>query len=309
MTSGPLAAEERCEFEAQGIDLGRTLRSMITLRNDPTVRLGASRFERATQTPVGPGSIRIEWSLEDAQRPIIATAWGAGAHWLLERAPAMAGVDDDVTGFGPTEEPLRRLWRQQEAVRMPTTSTVWHDASCFILQQRVTTTDAGQQWAAMTRALGEPAPGPVELQVPASAGTVASLPYTEFHRFGIERQRADYLRGVASIAHRLEAMSALPFTEARPKLETVRGLGPWTLGWMGAQTWGDPDAVMTGDFGLPSMVTWFFDRQHRGTDDRMLELLEPFRPHRHRVIKLIYASGSSPPRRHHKYARNDIRRR
>lgn len=319
MNSGPGLENE---FAVDGIDLGKTLGSLITLRSDPTVRLGHNRFERATLTPDGPASIRIDWASREpdlnptherptATSPATATAttWGAGAQWLLDRAPELCGLEDDASGFAPTEEPLRRLWRQNQGARMARTSTVWHDASCMILQQRVTTADAGQQWAAMTRSLGEPAPGPVKLCLPASAETLAKLPYTELHRFGIERQRADYLRGVASVAHRLQAMTKQRFSEACPRLQTVRGLGPWTLGWLGAQTWGDADSVMTGDSGLPSLVTWFFEQEHWGTDARMLELLEPFRPHRYRIIKLIYGSGVSPPRRHHKYARHDIRRR
>ena len=40
-----------------------------------------------------------------------------------------------------------------------------------------------------------------------------------------------------------------------------------------------------------------------------LEILEPYRGHRFRVLQLIMASGDSPPRRHHRLARNPIERR
>ena len=43
--------------------------------------------------------------------------------------------------------------------------------------------------------------------------------------------------------------------------------------------------------------------------DRMLELLEPYRPHRYRVLRLMMGSGQRPPRRAPRSRRTDIRRR
>ena len=45
----------------------------------------------------------------------------------------------------------------------------------------------------------------------------------------------------------------------------------------------------------------------RGDDDRMIQLLEPYRPHRYRVIRLAIASGSRPPRRATRAPINPIR--
>jgi hypothetical protein len=39
-----------------------------------------------------------------------------------------------------------------------------------------------------------------------------------------------------------------------------------------------------------------------GTDERMLELLEPYAGHRGRVCRLIVAAGIGPPRRAPRYA-------
>ena len=43
---------------------------------------------------------------------------------------------------------------------------------------------------------------------------------------------------------------------------------------------GDPDAISIGDFHLPHLVCFAMAGEPRGTYERMLELLEPFRPHR-----------------------------
>lgn len=54
----------------------------------------------------------------------------------------------------------------------------------------------------------------------------------------------------------------------------------------------DPDAVPTGDLHLPHLVCWGLGREPRGSDARMLELLEPFRGHRGRVCRLLHAQSS-----------------
>jgi 3-methyladenine DNA glycosylase/8-oxoguanine DNA glycosylase len=71
----------------------------------------------------------------------------------------------------------------------------------------------------------------------------------------------------------------------------VRGVGPWTASCLAAQTWGDRDAVVVGDSGIPSIVGWPPAREERADDDRMIALLEPHRPHRYRVLRLAMAAG------------------
>ena len=57
----------------------------------------------------------------------------------------------------------------------------------------------------------------------------------------------------------------------------------------------DDDAVAIGDYHLPSIVSWNLAGEPRGTDDRMLALLEPFRGQRGRVVRLLVHAGRTPP--------------
>jgi hypothetical protein len=52
-----------------------------------------------------------------------------------------------------------------------------------------------------------------------------------------------------------------------------------------------------GDFHLKDLVAFALAGEPRGTDDRMLELLEPFAGHRGRVCLLIETAGITAPRR------------
>jgi 3-methyladenine DNA glycosylase/8-oxoguanine DNA glycosylase len=59
---------------------------------------------------------------------------------------------------------------------------------------------------------------------------------------------------------------------------------------------GDPDAVSTGDFHLPNTVAWLFRRRPRSNDAEMLELLEPYRGQRGRVLRLVMLSRTRAPK-------------
>ncbi|HEX9762810.1 MAG TPA: DNA-3-methyladenine glycosylase 2 family protein, partial [Acidimicrobiia bacterium] len=56
----------------------------------------------------------------------------------------------------------------------------------------------------------------------------------------------------------------------------------------------DPDQVAVGDFHLKNIVVHHLTGRDRGTDAEMLGLLEPFRPHRGRVIRLLERLGPAP---------------
>ena len=58
---------------------------------------------------------------------------------------------------------------------------------------------------------------------------------------------------------------------------------------------GDPDSPSVGDYHLPALVGWALIGKPVD-DDGMLELLEPWRGHRQRVMRLITASGFTKPK-------------
>lgn len=83
---------------------------------------------------------------------------------------------------------------------------------------------------------------------------------------------------------------------AETRLRAVRGIGPWSAALVIAEVLGDADAVPVGDYHLPDTVAWALAGEDRGTDRRMLELLEPYRPHRRRVTLMLKKAGISAPK-------------
>ncbi|HEX2646984.1 MAG TPA: DNA-3-methyladenine glycosylase 2 family protein, partial [Candidatus Dormibacteraeota bacterium] len=144
--------------------------------------------------------------------------------------------------------------------------------------------------------LGEPAPGPARLRLPPSPQVLSKTPYWAFHRFGIERRRADIVIRAARSANRLEEIVAMDLPSAYERLRAFPGVGPWTAAKVATVALGDPDAVPVGDYHIPHSVGFLFDGTPRSSDERMLELLEPYRGHRARVLRLIAFAGITAPR-------------
>ena len=125
---------------------------------------------------------------------------------------------------------------------------------------------------------------------------IAALPYHAMHPFGVERRRAETLRFACERATRIDALAALDGPAARDALVRFPGIGPWTAAEVARLGLADADAVSVGDFHLPNVVAWALAGEPRGTDERMLELLEPYRGHRGRVQRLLEAGSIKAPR-------------
>jgi len=267
------------------LNLRLTLAPLCRGRGDPTVRLAADGVWRATRTPDGPATLHLALRGDRVH----AEAWGAGARWALDTAPALVGEDDDAAGFEPHHGAVADAVHRFPGLRMCRSGRVMEALVPTILEQKVIGKEARRSYAALVRALGEPAPGPVAaLRLPPAPERIAHTPSWAFHRWGVERKRADTVRRACAVAHRLEA--------APEKLELVSGIGPWTAAEVRRTALGDADAVSVGDFHLPNLVSWALAGEPRGDDARMLELLAPYAGHRGRVQRLLEAGGPHAPR-------------
>ena len=274
------------------LDLGQTLGVLQHGPSDPTIRFGEGEVWRAARTPQGPGSLRLR--LRGAS--LLSDAWGPGAGWLIEHTPALVGFDDQPDAFRPENRLLADLHRHHPGLRLGRTGLVFQALLPTILEQKVPGVEAYASYAQLVRALGEPAPGESGLRLPPAPARLLATPYWAVHRFGIERRRFAVIQTAAARARRLEAMTSLEPVEARRLLTTLPGIGPWSAAEVSVVAFGDPDVVSVGDYHLPHQVAWALAGEVRGSDTRMLELLEPYRGHRARVIRLLTLGGIQGPR-------------
>lgn len=256
------------------------------------MRVGRNEALMATRTPQGPVTLHLE--TDDTR--VMATAWGPGSTWALDHAPALVGVDDRVDDFRPEHPYIAELTRAHPGLRMGRSRNVVEFLVPTILEQKVTGKEARRSYMRLVARYGEPAPGPTDLRVPPSPQTLRALPSWEWHTVGVERKRAETIKRVCERATRLEAIVDLDPLEAHLKLTSIQGVGNWTASHTTMAVMGNPDAVLVGDYHIPHLVGWVLAREPRCSDERMLELLEPFKGHRARVIRLIEAGRSRPQR-------------
>ncbi|MBY8871231.1 DNA-3-methyladenine glycosylase 2 family protein [Micromonospora sp. PLK6-60] len=277
-----------------GYRLADSVRPLTFSPYDPCARITDGAFWWATRTPDGPATL----SLRPAGGAVVADGYGPGGGWVVDRADAIAGLRDDLTGFADlaaAHPVVARLAARHHGLRMPATGLVFPRVLRAVFEQKVTGKEAYRAYAATVRHFGEPAPGPRQpLLLPPDPAAVAAAPYWTFHPFGVEQRRADTLRRAAAVADRLERCADA--AEATRRLTAVPGIGPWTAAEVVRVAYGDPDAVSVGDYHVPNTVAWALAGEARADDARMLELLAPFRGHRGRVCVLLAAAGVQAPR-------------
>ncbi len=272
-------------------DLARTLFPLRRGTGDPTMRIEGREAWRAARTPEGPATLLLQQG--DGQ--VRATGWGPGAAWALDHAPALIGAEDDLSAFAPRDDVMAQGVEGAPGVRLTRALDVVRTLIAAILEQKVVGLEARRAWRRMTtsRERAGPRRGWTVAAARSFAGGRASvLPFPPVG--GRATPRAGDTSGVcaggvARGARRGAARGCPAPSGGDP------GRGPWTSAEVARLSFGDPDAISVGDYHVPSLVTWALAGEPRGTDERMLELLEPYRGQRGRVQLLLEASHISPP--------------
>ena len=281
------------------VHLHRTLGIHARGATDPAWRFEAGGGAwHATRTAAGPATVH----LQPAPGGLVVRGWGPGAALVVASVDALIGLDDDPAALVPRHAVVADAVRRLPGLRIGRTGAVLEALVPAILEQKITGDEARRTYRALIRAYGEVAPGPTGLRLQPAADVLATLPYHAFHPLGLERRRAELIRTVARDAARLERLVATTAggdgdpDAADRALRAYPGIGPWTAAEVRIRAFGDPDAVSVGDAHLPNLVAWALAGEPRGTDERMLELLEPYRGQRGRVLRLLELCGIRAPR-------------
>jgi 3-methyladenine DNA glycosylase/8-oxoguanine DNA glycosylase len=264
---------------------------------DPTFRVDPDgTVWRGIRTPEGTATLRLRARPADGE--VAATAWGDGADWALESVPAMLGADDDVTGFAPVHPVLADAHRHRPGWRVCRTGLVMEALVPAIIEQRVTGQEALGSFRLLVHRFGERAPGAGAergVWVQPSAATVRLIPSWEWLRLHVDPQRSRTVVRAAQVAPALERTAGLAPDEVDRRLRSLPGVGVWTSAEVRFRAHGDADAVSFGDYHVAKDVGWALTGV-QVDDDGLAELLEPYRPHRYRVQRLVELAGLRRPR-------------
>ena len=261
---------------------------------DPTTRWDGRHFWRTMRTIEGPATLHL--TVTDSE--VTADAVGPGAHLALERVDSMLGSNDRYPDLFTRHPVIARAQRNYGLLKLGASLDPYHELLPAVLGQRVTAREAYMQWREICTDFGQPAPqstGAPTLFLPPEPDALRKLPYWKFHRYGIERHRAQTLTEVARHENFLHRLVTLPPQDATNQLQKIAGVGPWTAAVAGLAAFGDSDALCVGDFHAKNTVAFALTGAHRGTDEEMCRLLSVYSPHRARVLRWLQLDGWNAP--------------
>ncbi len=273
------------------VSLRLTLGPLAQGSTDPTIQRDAAGLWLTMSTPAGAATLH----LTARAGGIDAAAWGPGSEHAIAGVPALLGGDDDDTGFDPSRHPVvAELHHRAPGLRLTRAARILPFLIPTVLAQKVTGIEAKRAWRELVRRHGEPAPGPAPLgmRVAPTPEVWRRVPSWEWHRAGVGPQRSDTVMRIAAVGESLERAADDAIPDVLRKLRGIPGVGVWTAHETVQRSHGDPDAVSIGDFHVSKRVGWALIGE-RVDDDGMMELLEPWRGHRQRVVRLIEAAGIS----------------
>lgn len=286
-------------------DLLQTLGILMRGNGDPSFAARQDGLWMAFTTPDGPATLRLAAAGVDLDRHVDAQAWGPGAGSAIAGVPTLLGGGDDWSAF---DEPafhatlprmVREARRRNLTVRLPTTGRVVDSLVPTILEQKVTTIEARRGYRYLMYRYGTAAPGtgrrtPAGLLVAPTAAQWLAIPSWEWHKAGVGPQRSATVMRALRSAVGLERLASLSAADAGAKMQTIPGIGVWTAAEVVQRTHGCPDSISVGDYHLASYVGYALTG--RKTDDAgMIALLEPWRGHRQRVVRMLGLSGFRKP--------------
>ena len=264
------------------VNPGHTLAPHRRGPGDPCLQIVDGAIWRTSLQRSGAVAARITRSAPDT---VDCQAWGDGAQEFCDNLPALLGADDDAAGFRPEHPTVALAHRRVPYLRIGRTGRVLEALIPAVLEQRVQGVDSFRSWRLLVTRYGSPAPGPApeRMRVPPPAQVWRTIPSWEFHRANVDPGRARTLVGCAARGEALERV-----TSGDP-LTSLPGVGVWTAAETVQRALGDPDALSVGDYHLASMIGWTLLGRPID-DDAMVDLLEPMRPHRYRVVRLLEVS-------------------
>ena len=298
MSTEPSPSAERRWRPSWPCPVSAVLRPGRRGAGDPTFRTDPDgTIWRGLRTPEGEVTLRVESRASEGE--VHAAAWGPGAAWVLDRLPAMLGDEDDPSGFEPLHPVIADAHRRYPHWRVARSGLVMESLVPAIIEQKVTGQEAFAGFRMLVHRFGQRAPGPGAdrgVWIQPSPEQLRLIPSWEWLRMHIDPARSRAIVRAAQVAPSLERTVGLDGAEADRRLRSLPGVGVWTSAEVRFRVHGDADAVSFGDYHIAKNVGWALIGEPVD-DEGMAELLEPYRPHRHRVQRLVELSGMGPPRR------------
>lgn len=270
------------------VDLRRSTAGLQRGPGDPAHQCVGDDIWRTTRMPDGPATVRLR---QTGPCEVQTMAWGPGASDVLDRADSWLPESTFALPEGAHRN-ISDAHRRFPGLRIPATARVGEALMPAIVEQKVLGVDASRSWRQLLIRFGSPAPGPTPwpLHVVPSAAEWAAIASWDWHLAGVDPQRYRTAQAAARSNDRLDEIAATGDLRAVYRaLRSIPGVGAWTAAEVGGRALGDADAVPWGDYHLANLVGVGLTGE-RVTDEEVPALLEPYRPHRGLVLRLLQLS-------------------
>lgn len=291
----------RCWQPGFPVDVRTTLSVLQMHRSDPCHRLtGDGALWRTSLMPTGPVTYRL--ANVHGLDSVRADAWGPGAEEMIDGLAELLGSGDRPEELEPGHPFLRQAARRLEGLRIPRTGRVFEALVPAVLRQKIQSRDAASSWSLLLLRHGATPPGPAPdgMRVPPAPAGWLAVPVWDWRRAGVEPFAVRVIRRAAEHAGRLESLAKDPGGDRQDlyrALTAIPGVGRWTAAEVGHRALGDADAVSFGDYHIPALVGWALAGR-KLTDEEVEPFLDRWRPHRHRVVRLLELTPDAWPPRH-----------
>ncbi|HYJ79827.1 MAG TPA: hypothetical protein VEW03_09515 [Longimicrobiaceae bacterium] len=264
----------------------------------PTEHVEGSIVTRALLLDGSPSRLEMELAGAAVRCRVEGSAGSAALREAQEVAHRLLGLAWDTAGFERHAEQrgLGRLVEGRRGLRMPMTADPFEGLVWVIVGQQVNLAFAYALRRVVIELAGEDAGD--GMRVHPTAEAVATLDYADLTRRQFSRRKAEYVidtaRAVVSGELPLEAMAGEPATVVERRLLAVRGLGPWSAGYLLMRAYGFADALPVGDAGLTAALARFHALDHRPGPAETRTLMEPFSPFRTLAAFHLWTSLGDP---------------
>ncbi|MBC7920964.1 MAG: DNA-3-methyladenine glycosylase 2 family protein [Ferruginibacter sp.] len=121
---------------------------------------------------------------------------------------------------------------------------------------------------------------------------LAKIPVDALRRIGLSTRKAEYARDLARRAAEgeLNGLADLPHEEARNRLVSFRGIGPWTADGALLMTFGWPDVLVSGDLTMRKAVQRTYGLSELPSEKEVEAIGERWRPHRSLAAAYLFDS-------------------
>lgn len=138
-----------------------------------------------------------------------------------------------------------------------------------------------------------------EAIVPLAPERVARMSAAELRALGLSRQKVGYALGLADdlVSGRVDLarVHRLPDDEAVSELVKIKGIGRWSAEVYLLFALGRPDVFPSGDLALQAAFQRLKGLRRRPESDRLVKLVEPWRPYRGAGAHFLWHFYAAPP--------------